>query len=388
MLGLFFAVVLVYEDYFGDAPYISIIISVTFASIFTFMSAICGFKWERVQLSRFTVPVVLVSLVVFSWLYGAFVGLLNDVRPEYVFRNFFGLLVYLILFLFIFFNLSARNLAWILVMASFVQLIYALSSFNLEILSTFSDEYSSISDARSSYSTGYLAIFPLLTASVGRLAFCWNRYGWSFRLLFIACFFLCVFSVVVVTASKGFILALFLFILFILIRWFALRGTVFTIKSALILTTFLYFVLPFFSGSIELLFSSFTTQEAGNQIRAEQAMELFNDMTLAGNGLGSKVSSGYTRDETGYGFELTYLNLVHKLGFFAVPLFVLYLVTIFSVVKSAWLNPHSFVAMVALGCLGFLIVGIGNPVLLAPSCVVMHCTSLYITFSSGSRRML
>ena len=48
-------------------------------------------------------------------------------------------------------------------------------------------------------------------------------------------------------------------------------------------------------------------------IRTERASFLIREFSPFGNGLGSSLESGYARDNTGYGFELTYLNIIHKL---------------------------------------------------------------------------
>ena len=82
---------------------------------------------------------------------------------------------------------------------------------------------------------------------------------------------------------------------------------------------------------LQLLYT-FSSEESSNNIRTEQASFLIREFSLFGSGLGSSLESGYSRDSTGYGFELTYLNIIHKLGVFSMALFLYYLSTIILIV--------------------------------------------------------
>ena len=75
-------------------------------------------------------------------------------------------------------------------------------------------------------------------------------------------------------------------------------------------------------------------------IRTERASFLIREFSPFGNGLGSSLESGYARDNTGYGFELTYLNIIHKLGVFSMALFLYYLSTIILIVYRILHRKH------------------------------------------------
>jgi hypothetical protein len=132
---------------------------------------------------------------------------------------------------------------------------------------------------------------------------------------------------------------------------------------------------------IELLLNSFSGEEASNSIRSEQFDKLVSDFTLLGSGLGSKLSSGYQRDVSGYGFELTFLNLIHKLGVFVIPIFLSYALTISVSIFRIYRKFQVLESFFVLGCMVYLIPGSGNPLLLSPQAVILHCMAMYIIIS-------
>ena len=138
--------------------------------------------------------------------------------------------------------------------------------------------------------------------------------------------------------------------------------------AALLLFTDIYNVIAF----------SFSSGESSNSTRSEQFGYLVSEWSFSGAGLGSSLQSGYQRDETGYGFELTYINLVNKLGVLTIPLFLSYVSVLFYGIKFFFFEGRLFTGAWILGLMAFLIPGAGNPLLLAPVFVFMHFIAIML----------
>jgi hypothetical protein len=386
LTGIFLALSISYEDKIVLFGYIAIAFFCAVALMFHVRKVInksttagrmgSSSKARNCTLST---PLLLSLLVIASWFYGVTVGAFGGVKSENLFRNFSGLILYLLYPIYLIIRPDPFSVSRIILTAGMVQLLVALCSFKPELLlASDAFELASISDVRSSYSTGYIIIFPLFAASCGLLFFDIN--GQIFKNKMILSFILtaALFSLTVVTASKGFILAALVLLFLIGAAWFR------SIKISLLLsfTALILFVPLFFyavnTDFFDLMILSFSFREGGNAIREEQALALMNELSILGAGLGSPLLSGYKRDDTGYGFELTYLNLVHKLGFFSIPIFSLY---IYTFIKSlSWLisDFKNIFPYICLGGCCYMIVGIGNPILLSSLTVTLHCSILYL----------
>lgn len=327
--------------------------------------------------------------IVLSWVIGVFVGVYNGVDWKYVFSNFFGLSLYVLLPLFFIIKPELNVLVKVIVFATIVQFIYGLifvfDKFYLNS-GVYFDDGLSLSTLRSSYSIGYLVGFSVMFSVLAYKVFGLKSIQTtlldstskillkSSTLLFIS-----LFLVVVPAMSKGYLLVTVLIILFItlVIVYFAI------IYSKISYGTVVFFLILIFSFSyilenyFDLILYTFSTSETSNNVRAEQAKYLINEFSFWGSGLGSSLDSGYKRDETGYGFELTYLNIVHKLGVFSSFLFITYLLTVFLGLKNIFHNRYVLESFFALGLMAFLVVGAGNPILLSPLAVFFHMLAIY-----------
>jgi hypothetical protein len=160
-------------------------------------------------------------LIMCSWLYGAFVGLLLAVPVENIFRNFFGLLAYVWFYSLLLLRPSSRDLIVAVFIAGAVQIFYGLTA-SIDVLSNPSIilEGASISDARSLYSAGFLILFPLV--SIGLASYTSKQhigsasiFGKSKPNLLMLCknpamLILFSYTLIVPSFSKGFILGFFI----------------------------------------------------------------------------------------------------------------------------------------------------------------------------------
>ncbi|MEP6593020.1 MAG: hypothetical protein ABJC51_04975, partial [Acidobacteriota bacterium] len=110
--------------------------------------------------------------------------------------------------------------------------------------------------------------------------------------------------------------------------------------------------------------------------RREMNRAFLQDMHPLGKGLGAPLK-GNLRDPDGYGFEQNYLNLAHKFGLFSLVIFAAYMVTIARIALgfSGFRTRHFSYASAAF--LAGLIMGLGNPTLMSPVMVALHCMVMY-----------
>lgn len=366
-----------------------------FAYIIIFFASLIGFRsyYKNYCSSRFNLFSLLVVCVIFSWGYGFLIGVINDNELNFIIRNFSGLLLYIFYFVFIRLNPSINGLYFAVFFTFILQFLYLLLNFEIANLLNFpSQDAGSISDYRLNYSVGYIFAFPIFSLCVYNFFFNEELKGFSkaaektlqSKIVFLGVCFL----LFLATMSKGFILAGFLIASYIFYYWLCftqekkIRKFKILVFLCLIIIGFLYFKYDY----VYLLISSFGLNESGNSIRNEQAFYLIREIDFFGNGLGSTLHSGYKRDDDGYGFELTYLNIIHKLGVLAVPLFVLYIYTWFCIFKSISNKNTRGVGIFSLGCISYQVVGVGNPILLSPLCVALHIVSMYLmTIKRGIR---
>jgi hypothetical protein len=398
LFTIFVSLSVVYQDFFGDLPYVIAAIGygitcvlvifdrspVLMNSQISAKSDYPAFRWSHGWNSWIFSS--LWFFILLSWLIGAIVGAIYGNLAGNIFRNFFGLLLYITYPLLKITKPRFKSVYGTILAAALVQICFALYNTNFNDFDYYAlAAAGSISDFRSSYSTGYVAIFPLFylsltfTASPSLL----KRSNFPLKRLIANKIFLIVTAVclVITPLSKGFIASCLLYSLFAAIVAFVQgkRGgysrTVIILVCAIVALP-IYYYIP--SDVIDLLTLSFSGKETGNSIRLDQYDYLVAELAWFGKGLGATLASGYSREENGYGFELIYVNLIHKLGIFVVPLFFSYLVTVFLALKDLlgkFLNEST---VVALGLMGYLVVGVGNPILLSTSSVLLHCLAMYL----------
>lgn len=184
------------------------------------------------------------------------------------------------------------------------------------------------------------------------------------------------------TGSKGVYLALaFIGLIFLAaVSRTVLRGRV---KS----TIFIFLLMASLGGGaiiysfpefLEAVMTSLRLEASSSNPRVIQSGALVSEFSLLGAGLGAPLESGYARDILGYGFELTYHNIIHKLGYLVGGLVVmLLLLPLLWSVRETIRRP-SGQGPVCLGLTSYLFVGYGNPALFAPISVLFAVLSLYL----------
>ncbi|EKO3387399.1 hypothetical protein OMA36_003704 [Vibrio fluvialis] len=380
--------VLIFTLGLTDTTFQYIIILFSLPTIFIF-----GLIKEKTQSVSFKLNQwidILPALIFIVWLYGLILGLFNDNEPENVLRNFFGMSLYIVYYVFVIFSVSKKALFKTIFLSSviniFYSLIYFISYWFLDGLSNQNIDYQGGMSAiyRSYYSIGLLIHLPLISLillyifsdkKTCTLPFLKRRFTQITLLI------LLVFSLVVTTASKGFFLALVV-LGFLLSLILSLRA-VFSIKShsgAVLFLITLLISIPVIISSTDLgdsISYSFSSSESSNSVRNIQREKILDEISVFGSGLGATLKSGYKRDDSGYGFEVTYENLFHKLG-------VLSLVVMFIFILTCWMSSINIFkgksleySVLSLGLMMYLIPSAGNPMLFSPIGVLMHCMAMY-----------
>lgn len=325
--------------------------------------------------------------ILLSWIYGVVLGLLLHDNVGYVFRNFFGLTLYITVPLLLLIRPSPKSVVTLIFFAGIFQMLSGIFYSHEFLLSPASFIItSSLSDIRTFYNTAYVGIFPIYSVCLayhfsGMRSFGPEFSPWVQKLIKSKLFFLiATYALLIPAASKGFLLAaglLLFFAIFLFLVKLVQDGKA-RIYS-LTLSLFLIVVMAMLSFKYyELLAFTYSSDEIANAPRSEQYEYLANEISFFGAGLGAPLQSGYSRDETGYGFELTYVNLIHKIGIMSLFLFASYLITLFLGLQKAFSKSNSFLGFMCIGLMGYLIVGAGNPVLLSPTGVILHSLSIYL----------
>lgn len=327
---------------------------------------------------------------IFVWIYGVVVGVLRGNQINYVVANFAGMACYLSYFCMVYLNCKLSSLTKILLYGGLFLSVYSvlrMYSFLWGINIPFINADIGISSTGQlrvyfiTMSVAYAlmggALYAFLVPSTNRslLPIGLNNKLVSFLLLglTIVVFF-------IISSSKGFLLGgmiiLFMIPLALYIKKL-LRGRMNKNIFIVLLIICILFIVLIYSGYFSIIEMLFDSDDIANRDRYDQLSYLINDCTLIGKGLGAVVP-GIVRSEEGpYGFELTYINLVHKFGIVSIVLFINWLYMFIVLFRFIVKRKQTFYAVIALASLGYMFPSIGNPLLMHPSMVMLNCMSLY-----------
>ena len=160
-----------------------------------------------------------------------------------------------------------------------------------------------------------------------------------------------------------------------------LRVRLFAIIGVFCSLVFMFYV----RVEIGLVIDSIISMEtATTHPRVIQAQALINDFTFFGKGLGGIVP-GYSRDLLGYGFELSFHNIIHKFGIISIFMFASFLAPIFYSVQKIIYKSSSLYSYLPLVFMLYLFPASGNPTIFAPVSVILHCVALYLIRGNYSK---
>lgn len=345
-------------------------------------------------------------MFVIAWGYGVCVGLANGNDKEFIFRNFAGMVVYLSYYVLLFSRVSKEKIFKITCVAACVVLI---STIILQILtiasivdnSIVTDIFGTVKGGSSTgqsrlFFVGQLTIFVLVSLIMVRIldparyrasfntdALCSSHFQFRSLLWSVVVLVVALYAVIIIPASKGYVLALIVLLvvlvtIFYLPKVFSGRFKITHIFFSLLVAVGIYIMIT--TGYATIAQVIFDSEDISNAARYEQFYYIMDDMTLLGNGLGAVLPGSYSRSsEFAYGFELTYVNLFHKLGIVAIPLFLIYIYMFIIIIKGFNRKDTKIIYPAAsLGAMIYLFPSIGNPMLFAPQLVLLHCIALLL----------
>lgn len=330
------------------------------------------------------------------WFYGVILGLYLNNKPEYIIANNAGMLLYIVYYILIQINISKEKILKLLLFSSATIAIITILIFIFNLLGLPREIVGLLGESTGGSSTGQrrvyfvsqVSLYPALAffmaayiSSKSQKKQYFNIVNINQKLKILLAFLIYTMCVAFFTASKGFMLG-YIFLLFILPISLFYKG----ISNGFINKKIFFFIglilILFLSllafGYLNIITAIFDDKDAANLARYEQLYFLLNDLTFWGKGLGS-VIPGYSRNlEKPYGFELSYLSLIHKFGAFGLLAIVLYIINLWKAMRNIIKGIDVKYAITSIGCLAYLLPSIGNPLMFAPQAVILNCFAIYL----------
>lgn len=376
--------------------------SVSYSKIllfFIFLLLVSNFMVLRDTLASYSIAAVLFAFVVFysliggklysyvfwfdlipaffiiAWIYGVYLGVFLGNNLNYVFTNFAGMSLYAIYFVIVSCKIDPKRLVSVIFWAGIINAIY---SYAFTFLLLLVEGRSYLETLRLYYSPALSVIGPFLALSLLLSGITSSPMrGLRSKNIFLFLFLFVPYTIL--PFSKGYFLAtVALIALTLFVVFFRLVQ-----KLKISVTGFLFVTIAVTIASAlainfmeELLFT-FSVSESSNSVRAEQAPMLISEFTLIGQGLGAELDSNYSRNDLGYGFELSYLSIIHKLGLIGVLICLIYIVCLVIPLFYILFRKENYYSWLAIGGMLFVIPSYGNPMIFGPIIVTLHCCALY-----------
>lgn len=382
----------------------SLLLYALFLMVVGYFAIVFIFSGSDLRIRRYNIHSIDFVPFVFllAWFYGAIVGLANGNAIQYVFSNFIGFITFFSYYLILRANLSRNSALQLLVLSGVIVIaknwivvllffVFNFDIYNEPLSHVLFGEYvggSSTGQIRM-LSTAQLVALPVLALSVARLSLGVKKTSCELNGLLgiasftsaILAFIFSAYVVVFMPASKGFVLASMVLIGLILLLLKERRLRSFNLKKLWIAALLLLSLggVLFASGYSNIIESIFAKEDEGNITRYIQLYDLIEDIIPLGQGLGAVVPGNIRDEDRPYGFELSYINVIHKLGVVSVVIFFAYAFSLWKVVVS--LNNRNLnwqYSAAALGGVCYIFPGIGNPIISSPQLILMHCISLYL----------
>ena len=388
MLNIFLTLIVLTTVSIGDLYHQYFILLIFF--LFQLTRKNVNFLFKPIPAS-FLFYLPLICIVV--WIYGILHAIWLGVPFATYSRNFASLIFYFVFYLVYIYTPTARSLFDLFKRLALAYLIisffYIFKNYGSVDIIAF-DEYGT-SALRLYFSVGLLVLFvPIVFIAMGyatstQLALFnsktyWNRgIFWDFLSLVLFV------GVILASGSKGFYLALLVLFIFIFILVLIKVITSLRLSSFNAFVFLLAFVAFSYNSDLVVSFVEVLVRLESDDLhpRVVQGRELIADFSLLGNGIGSSISSGYARDELGYGFELSYHNLVHKLGLFSFFVFVTiiypFVISIKNIIKKECMQA----SVLSFSLMLYVIPAYGNPFLISPLTVTFNVIAFYLIFQKS-----
>lgn len=306
-------------------------------------------------------------------IYGIMLGLYLGNSFQYIVNNFAGIFLYLIYFVFIAlrlnFNILLKNIH--VGIYIYITLILLRFIFNIDFL----DNFLAINSGKASSGQDrlFIPMIALFGIFIGTAFFHLEKrsFGKFFTNLLIP-----IFMFIIVAASKGFALILIFYLIVYLFLNLGKNSGIKIISVTIFISYLLYHLLVFLNYD-NVILNIFVSDDISNVIRYSQFNIVLNNLNLFGHGLGATFPN-YVRDESApYSIEMVYLNIFHKYGVFGFIYIIGLVSTFLKLIKEYNKKIERKIVLQLFGLMCYTIASLGNPMLFAPSFIVIHCVVLY-----------
>lgn len=315
-----------------------------------------------------------------TWVLGVCIGIYRGNEMSEIFRNFAGMVIYLLYF---FLRCRKINFKCILRIVYFASIIASIEMIVAYYL----------------YSHGKRLLWPLTNIHYNRLV---NSVDSSIKVLPFVLLSVSLWNILHFEKGRSVFIDIFLFalatisIIFTtdlggsLFGYITIFGTIIFISPISNKKSIKYWIISsivfiivvvaalYYELKTGLFLSIFSATTLGNDKRLYQFQLVFERFKLLGNGLGSHFKYVYlNRNIDSYGIEVSYLNLIDKFGIFSFPMLwyfaYSYCKPVLMLIKKQGNNQ---INTCIIGLMGYLFVAAGNPVIFAPYNVLLHILSL------------
>jgi len=327
----------------------------------------------------------IVILFLLMWILGQFIGHINGNDLIAMMRNFAGMLLFIVYLVMSHSEISKDTIIRLIFYSSVAFMIYnLLMIFNL--YHSTPAEFFKFDVVRIYYNVAFIPIVAFL--SVATISYIFgNQYiankthnyfnkKWKSKLFISTALLVLIFYISKAVYAIVFINVFFISLLFAYKYrklWAIIKlCTLFVIFALIINYMFAYNILDIVKAQLAL-------ELVG--VRSTQASMILNDIQLFGSGLGGVLLNGYSRDALGYGFELSYLSVMHKYGILSFLIFLPYLyMAIYSIYGVLYMSDKIAYVIALSMTISIVIFSYGNPLLFHP--IVVFYTLLVLLLLS------
>lgn len=339
---------------------------------------LCMFNFRKLRIPGRSAIDLLPMLFIFTWGYGFLIGLLKSNNISFALRNFSGLLLYFVFYLFIGIGVDVQAIKKIVCMIVILVAIFTPLTFGvvkighvmeirkIPLLNCFYLNYDDLGNV--------FVMYYCVSFLIAGYAICLYKCVYNNKYLgkhMLGCVYFL--SVIMVCSRCGGTEAALLGMTFIIIA-IAVR-TRLTIKLFLIAMFSTVFICLFLVASgINPFQKIFGMVDSGNIVRYSQINYILKNLSFVGKGLGAE----YTSIGKGYAIEVQYLDMLYKFGIFSLVIYGGYLITFYKAIKLLKKGNGNILYVIPLALLGGNFIGLGNPVLFSTNTIFSHIVSLLL----------
>ena len=309
------------------------------------------------------------------WAYGVIVGVLLGNKPIFIISNFAGMVLYVVYFVLVLAKIKPEILVKTVLFAAIIHALYSYG----KTLSVLYSGRTYLSSVRMYYSPGLSVIGPAIASSLMTLSLV-RGLGRNTKIKAFGLLIFLFIPYAILSFSKGYFASIVM-----LIGLVSLVSIIASMQSLRIKRTGLVFLIFVLTSTILTLYNFgdelrflYSVEEASNFVRDGQSSFIIREINFWGNGLGAILESGFVRnDNQPYGFELNFLSILHKFGYFGFIIFTAYAFCVVIPLRTIFFKKVCHHSWLAIGGMLFLVPGYGNPLLFHPTIVILHCVVMY-----------